>query len=229
LCDGRSLKSPATAPAVRHCRRHVGYGIASDPLTENSFNVAFPVLMANSANLSVDDVTGGGQIGYNWQTAPNWLVGFEADFQGSGQRGSAKFTNSAAIASVDTVEVDNDWFGTVRGRVGYIQDNINLWYVTGGLAYGRDELKLSQTNLIFPINPAAGTITKTNTGWTLGGGVESHLFGNWTGKIEYLYVDLGTISGTSQTLIAPGVVSSGITASVHLRDNIVRVGLNYKF
>ncbi len=208
---------------------NVGYGIASDPLTETSSNVAFPVLLANSANLGVNGVIGGGQIGYNWQTAPNWLVGFEADFQGSGQRGSATFTNSAAVASTDTVQVDTDWFGTVRGRIGYIQDNVNLWYVTGGLAYGRDELKLSQTNSIFPALPTAGTFTKTNTGWTIGGGLESHLFGNWTGKIEYLYIDLGTISGTSQSFVAPGVVASGITASARIHDNIVRAGLNYKF
>jgi len=66
------------------------------------------------------------------------------------------------------------------------------------------------------------------SGWTLGGGLESRLFGNWTAKLEYLYVDLGTISGTASAS-TPNLLIAVTSDSAHIRDNIVRGGLNYKF
>ena len=44
---------------------------------------------------------GGGQIGYNWQVHPNWVLGIEADIQGSG----AEDTFAA-------YKFSNPWFGT---------------------------------------------------------------------------------------------------------------------
>jgi outer membrane immunogenic protein len=35
-----------------------------------------------SDTTSPDGFIGGGQIGYNWQVSPIWVVGLEADFQG---------------------------------------------------------------------------------------------------------------------------------------------------
>lgn len=56
------------------------------------------------------------------------------------------------------------------------------------------------------------------------------LSGNWTGKIEYIYVDLGTVSGAFAT---PIVTTSGAFLvsrfSSRITDNILRVGVNYKF
>jgi outer membrane immunogenic protein len=43
-------------------------------------------------------------------------------------------------------------------------------------------------------------------GWTIG--LEGVVSGNWTAKIEYLYVDLGTVSGSFVTPI-------GNTVSYH--------------
>jgi len=48
--------------------------------------------------------------------------------------------------------------------------------------------------------------------------------GNWTAKLEYLYVDLGTVS-SSYTLPSTNVISYGS----HVTDNVLRVGVNYKF
>jgi hypothetical protein len=57
-----------------------------------------------------------------------------ADFQGSGQKGDGSFTGAPGIipASTLTFTDELDWFGTVRGRVGYAFDRW-LPYVTGGL------------------------------------------------------------------------------------------------
>ena len=59
----------------------------------------------------------------------------------------------------------------------------------------------------------------------MGGGSEWVLSGPWTAKLEYLFVDLGTVTNT---LVGGGAVPT-VVASSHVRDNIVRIGLNYRF
>jgi len=59
-------------------------------------------------------------------------------------------------------------------------------------------------------------------GWAVGGGVEYAFLGNWTAKVEYLYVDLGKFDcGTACSPVTPDNVS--------FQTNVVRAGLNYKF
>lgn len=74
-----------------------------------------------------------------------------------------------------------------------------------------------------------GVTTKsTKVGWTAGGGIEGQLMGNWTAKGEYLYVDLGSQSGSYATDFGLGFIQNAtITSSV--REHIFRLGLNYKF
>jgi len=210
---------------------NLGYGVGDPSVSENSSSpLTGASFLSNSAATNADGIIGGAQIGYNWQSAPNWLVGVEADFQESAQKHTAWFSSAGFTPTADTVGVDVDWFGTVRGRIGYIVNNSNVWYVTGGYAYGRTELALTSTNFQFPGIVANGATHKTSSGWTIGGGLESRLFGNWTAKLEFLYVDLGTISGTATAFVAPGTPpSTAIFASAHIRDNVFRAGLNYKF
>jgi outer membrane immunogenic protein len=99
-----------------------------------------------------------------------------------------------------------DWFGTVRARLGYVWGNGEvLSYVTGGLAYG--ELKINGTGTVSGLVQGALPFSVTNAfshnavnvGWVVGYGTEGHLPlmpGNWTWKIEGLYMDLGTIDTT---------------------------------
>ena len=69
-----------------------------------------------------------------------------------------------------------------------------------------------------------------SAGWTLGAGVEGVIGGNWTARLEYLYVDLGKVSGSFATAL-PALGGGTITTSYSSRvtDNIVRVGVNYLF
>jgi outer membrane immunogenic protein len=59
----------------------------------------------------------------------------------------------------------------------------------------------------------------------VGGGAEWVISGPWTAKVEYLHIDLGTITNTFAAFGGFGTV----TASSHVTDDIVRVGLNYRF
>jgi outer membrane immunogenic protein len=191
-------------------------------------------------NLSPIGVVGGGQIGYNWQTAANWVVGVEADFQGSGQRESSTCVfictppNPTTVFEREFFAQKLPWFGTVRGRAGWTS-GATLYYATGGWAYGRvttdlDFLQISTFPGFAGTKSAVRSFGQNQSGWTVGAGIETQLFGNWTGKLEYLYIDLGTVDGVATT-VGTGALPGGesVAFSSHIRDHVVRVGVNYKW
>jgi len=79
------------------------------------------------------------------------------------------------------------------------------------------------------INPVSTQFTShtTKAGWALGAGAEVHLGGNWTGKIEYLYLDFGKVSSAAG--LPTNSTPLAINFNSHVTDHIVRVGVNYKF
>jgi outer membrane immunogenic protein len=147
----------------------------------------------------------GGTLGYNYQVG-SFVLGIEGDYDW------ANVKASSACAVIFTCETKNSFLATVRGRLGYAFDRW-LPYITGGVAYG--DIKATAS-----LGPFSASSSKNKIGWTLGGGLEYAFLGNWSGKIEYLYVDLGNFD--------PGFVAP-LTSSVSLQENIVRAGLNYKF
>jgi outer membrane immunogenic protein len=148
----------------------------------------------------------GGTVGYNWQSGAI-VYGLEGDFDW------ADVSDSTACGAF-ACQTKNTWLATARGRLGYAFDRW-LPYLTGGAAFGN--VKASSTN------PAAIGASDTLTGWTVGGGLEYAFLGNWTAKIEYLYVDLGSFNcGTG---CSPGLV----TDNVSFKENVIRAGLNYRF
>jgi outer membrane immunogenic protein len=185
----------------------------------------------------------GGQAGFNWQATPSFVVGFEADLQGTWQNGSDSPPGVpgvcipitlACIVATDTVAVDQKlrWFGTARARAGFLPWGHVMLFVTGGAAFGEVESNATITNIgtsIFGTTSTAaitsGTAINTRAGWTVGGGSEWVLSGPWTAKLEYLFVDLGTVTNT---FIGGGALPT-VVASSHVRDNIVRIGINYRF
>jgi len=184
----------------------------------------------------MNGVIGGGQIGYNWQ-ASKWLFGLEADFQGSDERATADVCTIAGCplgSSVLTANYKLDWFGTARGRVGFLATDRVLLYATGGLAYGH----VAANAPLVPLSWGS-----TRAGWTVGAGAEAAIDRNWSVKVEYLYMDLGNIgsSGATSTtstnaLNTPSqgfntVTTTTLTSAFTTRftDNIVRVGVNYRW
>jgi len=211
-----------------------------------------PTAFSSTASPNVNGVFGGVQAGYNWQFNPHWLVGVEGDFEWSGEKASDPATASAStLAGITTGVCDahppctltvtgsttNDWnlpwFATLRGRLGYVADQTWLFYGTGGLAIGEMEFASSLsatatvTNAIgvtfpgFPVTATTGASQSvTRVGFVVGGGIEKMLSQNWTAKIEYQYLDWGSYTFLSGT---------GFDTNVRLRDNTIRIGVNYKF
>ena len=144
-------------------------------------------------------IVGGGQIGYNYQISPLFVVGVEADIQGASIGGGTQWWGGVAKRGID-------WFGTVRGRVGVSLFNPQLLvYGTGGFAYGDLRLNL----------PLYSGFRQTATGWTVGGGVEYAFLQDWSAKVEYLYTNIGASY--------PGAPSVQHRAHLHT----VRAGLNW--
>jgi outer membrane immunogenic protein len=148
----------------------------------------------------------GGTVGYNYQFGP-WVSGLEGDIDWADINGS---TNNACPPGCKT---SDSWLATARGRFGYAADRF-LPFVTAGAAFG--DIRASAPGLV--------SSSATKTGWTVGGGLEAALTNNWTAKVEYLYVDLGSFNC--------GLVCSGgalATDKVSFNANLLRAGVNYKF
>jgi outer membrane immunogenic protein len=175
---------------------------------------------------------GGGQLGYNLQ-AGGFVYGIETDIQGSNIQGKAAefqlVTNPTPppplVGRSGAATQDIDFFGTVRGRIGYAWGG-TLIYATGGFAYGG--VKTS-----FSFEDSAGnhgrvSNSQTNTGWVAGAGVEYKIAPNWSLKGEYQFIDLGTES-VAGPLAPPAANHSLRGFEKNVEFNTVRVGLNYSF
>ena len=79
-----------------------------------------------------------------------------------------------------------------------------------------------------PLCEATSSFSQDQVGWAAGAGVEAALGGGWTGKVEYLHVDLGSFSYTyTSTTTFP--FRGTFSATSHVTDDIIRVGVNYRF
>ncbi len=161
---------------------------------------------------------GGGQVGYNWQMGSFFgpiVFGLEADIQGAGLSDDRPTFNEAG--ALRNYNQKLDWFGTARGRIGFAKGPV-LGYFTAGYAFANIKTGASGT---------LGGVTNTfanermQGGWVFGSGVEAALGGNWTGKIEYLRLDLGNHTD---------IAALGAATPIHteLREHIFRAGLNYR-
>jgi outer membrane immunogenic protein len=144
--------------------------------------------------------TGGAMLGYNWQM-DSLVLGVEADINYAGFGDDNRRDIGGALSDVLNRDIegstkasfDANWFGTLRGRLGFAADNF-LFYGTGGLAYGNMEANVDLdvtdigTGNTYSYN---GSTESTNWGWTIGAGMEYGI-DNWSLGIEYLYVDLGS-------------------------------------
>jgi outer membrane immunogenic protein len=185
-------------------------------------------------NLNRTSFTGGLTGGYNWQIN-NAVIGIEGDFNYLGFKksvsGSAIYPCCAPTAFTVNTSASADWLATLRGRVGFLATPALLLYGTGGLAVANVRSSYLFTDTFDGARESA-SISSTRYGWTAGAGAEYALQNGWSIKAEYLYVDLGRASTTS-TNLTTGTLgafpASVFTHTVNLRENIGRVGINYKF
>ena len=243
----RKAPPPAPAPVYNWTGWYVGGNIGYSwgrgaPTVNDPALGAFglPTSFTGAGNL--DGIIGGVQIGYDWQANANWVWGIVADFQWADEKNSRSFSDPydcEGICSISgTIGSRIHWFGTVRLNAGWLYNPTTMLYVTGGLAYGKVSINGSLTNnndggcCNFPIvAPPPGSFpfgsSATNVGWTVGGGIRGVVPNApaWIWKVEYLYVDLGSLNsnGTDPIFVGP------TSWNAHFTDNILRFGLDYHF
>jgi outer membrane immunogenic protein len=211
------------------------FGHADSNYTEPGFAGFLPTSFSGSEQLN--GAIGGAQVGYNWQIWDRWIGGLETDIQFALEKGSRSFSNAYDanpdiendIFAVDQTQAAKIlWFGTVRARMGALVTPYLMAYATGGLAYGtiRGSGTVTDTGCGPPCSWSYRS-SATNVGWTAGAGIEGAVphTSSWTWKVEYLYIDLGSVSGKG---FDTDFVST-YAWSAKVTDNIVRAGFNYKF
>jgi outer membrane immunogenic protein len=189
-----------------------GWGTTSHTVTAGI--TALPAV--TTGNFNTTGGLAGGTVGYNYQF--NWfLVGAEADLDWSNIRGT--FNGAVPIPGGTagfSVSSQLQWLETTRVRAGFVWDHA-LIYGTAGAALAGLNATANASAAASGIGAAVtASDTQTRFGWTAGGGVEYAFTNYLSGKVEYMYVDLG-----SQNQI--------VIDSVKFKTNIVRAGLNLHF
>ena len=195
-----------------------------------------------SNSFSNSHFIGGVQAGYNWQFAPRWVAGIEADWDWThAGYDFCRQTDTASVACAnnafgfESVSSTTDWLATVRARLGVTVADV-LLYATGGVAFGHIETTLVQNCVPAGCgNSGIARVTSVTsgtdrTGWVAGLGAEYAFNNNWSARAEWLYVDLGTIDSTliaTPADIAPSPQTTTWSRSEHYHQ--FRIGVNYRF
>jgi len=162
----------------------------------------------------------GGQFGFNWQWG-QVVFGAEIDGQWSGQQATASVICNNCTAT-STYKVKS--LATGRARVGLAFDWI-LPYVTAGAA-----LVNAQDNLAVTVGGITGNfqgLSGTSLGWVAGAGFDVALSSNLSARLEYLHI---SANGLGLDGPIPGILGAGFASEAGgYRDDILRVGLNYRF
>ena len=216
---------PPTADAV-FCNA------APDPSAVNGAAVG----ASGSGDVSSRGLTGGVQVGYNWQ-AGRVVYGGEADFA------ALDFNETATASGVFpfpflgtqysvTNKTTLNWVSTVRARLGMTVTPQLLLYATGGAAFARIHFSGAYsdnaTDPTFPGGSGSASTNAVKTGWVIGGGAQWALDHRWSVKAEYLYADFGSVSVAVPLTNTPNFAQT-MSATSDVELHLIRIGFDYRF
>jgi len=180
-----------------------------------------PIFVSPAASYKYNSsVIGGYTSGYNWQFAPNWVIGYEGETGYIGVKGSSAYAGSpTSIATTRAEGLYSVW----AARFGYAFDR-SLVYVKGGAALVDFETGVSDST---PGGHIDTMHKKYRLGYAIGGGWEYALDNKWSVKAEYLYLGFDNNITTTGNWTGPPtqVWTTTSLSGIHT----AKVGLNYKF
>jgi outer membrane immunogenic protein len=181
----------------------------------------------SSGNFSSPGLIGGGQVGCDYQLASAWVVGIEGRAAWSSLTSKTPGTGINAITGVTfptQFTVANDFLASTTARVGYAYLGGFLLYGRGGIAWTREKTDTVFTPPLAGFSVDAGA-TMTQTGWTIGAGLDWALAPHWSVNFEYDYYDFGSHDFSQTDPVHRG------TFAADLKDKVqtLTVGVNYHF
>ncbi|MFZ2154783.1 MAG: outer membrane beta-barrel protein [Bradyrhizobium sp.] len=232
---------------------HAGWGQTSgDPgaASLSTTGYASPVFETANLNLKGNGPLFGGQLGFNWQINPSWVIGAEGDITGTGLKSSATgtpmcmtpFCNPSALVAGASqyMAQDINWLASLRGRLGYSWGS-SLFYVTGGAAWANISHRADSADATWVCNGGGGggagcsypvALDTTKTGWALGAGYEAMIAANWSFRAEYLFYRFGGTTASAAGTPAAACQVATCSATYTFSDfdiHTARVGVNYRF
>jgi opacity protein-like surface antigen len=220
----------------------VGGGVWSEPRSSlfttprNAAAAGFGV--AGDWSNSLSGFIGGVEIGANWRLDNGLVAGVEADLHGVSHNKDFKgettafAASGASFADLGQRATILNYFGTIRGRLGYLVTPTLQLYGTGGLAYGG--VTTYAALRAQPVGAASvGTVgpayRDSLVGWSAGGGVEWALDSKWSVKLEYLRYDLGVATATAYGSARSGALHYSATSRTRFDGNLIQAGVNRHF
>jgi outer membrane immunogenic protein len=185
---------------------NVGGAWEQTTLTDNFFNV--------SVNDSRSGFIAGGQIGYNWQISPQFVVGVEWMFDGTD---ISSETTTVVSPIVITTNAKVDWITSLAARFGWAANNW-LFYAKAGGAWVHDTTTLTAAT---PFGTFSASASDSQTGWLFGAGIEYGFAPNWSARLEWDHIGLNDVNNSGF------FVSDTITVS--RKFDLLTVGLSYRF
>lgn len=223
----RPYKAPVEA-APSWTGFYVGAGIGGAAGTYDLSGGTFPNFGNASAELDGLGAQGfvfGLNAGYDYQFAPQFVIGAFFDYDWHTEGVKASFNVPAAANGTAKADVNGQW--SVGARLGYLSSPTTLWYVSGGYTnLSIDDLSVSGNIGAFNLSTAVGI--PDFDGWFVGFGAESKLTNNISIKGEYRYssfdkkgLDLPTVAGVNLNNFA--------WADLEPTVQTFKISVNYRF
>jgi outer membrane immunogenic protein len=210
------IETPATSWAGFYLGGTLGMGLNTSEFVDPHALIS-PIGAATDNNGTSFNV--GATAGYNWQIR-SVVLGIEGDWSWTN-------FNKTSVGYVDTtIQSQWNWFSTIRARAGLAMDNF-LIYATGGPAFVKvkDAAQYLPSAGAFQCGDPGGfwsCSTETVTGLAVGAGLEAMVTQHWSVKLEYLYLDMPTITTAD-------AVTAGAQYHWNESSQVVRFGANYHF
>lgn len=215
-------KAPRTAPAPANWTGLYVGGTLGGGKAHTSYDDVYGTATTGNA-VDLGGALAGGQIGADYQFG-QMVIGAEATAAWADITGTDTCYARAPLGDLSGSNCGStvNGLGTLTGRVGYAFDRA-LVYARGGFAWAR------QTDM-FNLVPFIGTTLtndSTNTGWTVGIGVEYALLPNLSVGLEYKHYAFG--GSSSFTTTSPAALAGVNLAPSNARIDAVAMTLNWRF
>jgi outer membrane immunogenic protein len=221
----------------------IGYAWRTDYIYYSAFDPLSGLVFTPNVYNTPSGVIGGAHIALNYQIdkpGGGFVMGVEASVDGASLSNTAAAGFGAFGGTSVSASTNAEVQGSVRGRFGIAWGKF-MGYVTGGVAFGGFNTSFSvagNSTGLAAFNGgapffASNSFSNTRTGWTAGGGIDDAITDNWIVSVEYRYTDFSTpgnifLAGPAFATLT-GLRGGALLASRTLNQNLVQVGLSYKF